>query len=68
MFFFQKLNKLQIFFHKQFFIFCAREKQTCQPLMTQTGKVMEKIVLNWGQTKLKCSETVTNAAKAKYNI
>ena len=53
-------------------MFVRGEKQTCQILMTQTRKIMKKIVLKWGETKLKCSETVTswnqNAAKAKYSI
>ena len=42
---FLKLSKLEMFFKKQDFYIWVKVKNTWQPLITQTGRAMKKIVL-----------------------
>ena len=49
-FFVLKLSKPEIFFQKQdFYVLDERNKQTWQPLITQMGRAMKKIVLKRGE-------------------
>ena len=49
-FFYLKISKLEIVFQRHDFLYLdERKKQTWQPLITQTGRGIKKLVLKQGE-------------------